>query len=474
MERAAFDALSAALAQDGIVITDRELGRGTFGLVLAAYHVRDPGTPLAVKLVHSVLREQSAHTMLAEIAMQKAASGVCEAVLPVLYEGDVAGLPPPCNAIHVIVTPAVPVTPFQHLVALATINDIRLYMFHLLLALAACQDLGIVHRDVKPRNFLYSATDGQGWLTDFGLAELESTIFSRAAKFAATAEAMQEAVDAHTGTRWPPPPERAPATPAQAAVVPAPQPADLRADLLELERHYALASLSGHDDALAERAADWARGCDGDAPGEPATGESIPGYDDPMVGRRLAPVGGRSAALWSCPAPVPIAVPVHPSIPRPRQRHHPSRGYAMAAAGSSDTTHTSHATMPGADRRSAPGGGGGGGGGGGTGAAADKGVITLRSVLSQPAPLNPAASGAAAVSGRWGGDVAGGPIATTKSAEAGTVSGTAMTAGHGPMAGVGPQPQPAPLPPALASVARLHNQAPKAGTPGEVEELGYE
>ncbi len=48
----------------------------------------------------------------------------------------------------------------------------RLYMRALLAALKDIHKRGIVHRDVKPANFLFDYETGDGVLCDFGLAEV--------------------------------------------------------------------------------------------------------------------------------------------------------------------------------------------------------------------------------------------------------------------------------------------------------------
>ena len=56
-----------------------------------------------------------------------------------------------------------------------SIADLKVYFFSLFLALESVHGADIVHRDIKPTNFLYSPSQQRGVLVDFGLAEREGT-----------------------------------------------------------------------------------------------------------------------------------------------------------------------------------------------------------------------------------------------------------------------------------------------------------
>lgn len=55
-----------------------------------------------------------------------------------------------------------------------TVADMKPYFRSLFAALAAVHEHGILHRDIKPTNFLYNPMHKHGVLVDFGLAERES------------------------------------------------------------------------------------------------------------------------------------------------------------------------------------------------------------------------------------------------------------------------------------------------------------
>uniref|UniRef100_A0A8D3A1T9 non-specific serine/threonine protein kinase n=1 Tax=Scophthalmus maximus TaxID=52904 RepID=A0A8D3A1T9_SCOMX len=52
-----------------------------------------------------------------------------------------------------------------------TFEEVRMYIYHLLKALKHIHQFGIIHRDIKPNNFLYNRNNKMYALVDFGLAQ---------------------------------------------------------------------------------------------------------------------------------------------------------------------------------------------------------------------------------------------------------------------------------------------------------------
>lgn len=66
-------------------------------------------------------------------------------------------------------------TDFRDYFRKMTIPDVQIYFRSLFTALEAVHEQGILHRDIKPTNFLYEPEKRRGVLVDFGLAEREGT-----------------------------------------------------------------------------------------------------------------------------------------------------------------------------------------------------------------------------------------------------------------------------------------------------------
>lgn len=66
-------------------------------------------------------------------------------------------------------------TDFRSYFRKMTVPDMQIYFRSLFTALAAVHEQGILHRDIKPTNFLYEPTRRRGVLVDFGLAERQGT-----------------------------------------------------------------------------------------------------------------------------------------------------------------------------------------------------------------------------------------------------------------------------------------------------------
>ncbi|XP_063078035.1 cell division cycle 7-related protein kinase isoform X2 [Engraulis encrasicolus] len=71
----------------------------------------------------------------------------------------------------IIVMPYVEHEPFVDILATLTIKEACQYIFNLLVALKHIHKYGIIHRDIKPTNFLYNRSQRKYSLVDFGLAQ---------------------------------------------------------------------------------------------------------------------------------------------------------------------------------------------------------------------------------------------------------------------------------------------------------------
>ena len=151
------------------------VGRGTFGCVYRATtcNVDADDTPLAVKFIHSAVRDR--HLWHLEMMQAQFHSADNLGVVPILHVGIVPGV----EAVYTVM-PFIPSEAPSDTIRKATLEDARAYMLGLLQGLSTCERAGLVHRDVKPRNVLWDAETRRAYLTDFGLIDLATDIRARA------------------------------------------------------------------------------------------------------------------------------------------------------------------------------------------------------------------------------------------------------------------------------------------------------
>uniref|UniRef100_H3CND0 non-specific serine/threonine protein kinase n=1 Tax=Tetraodon nigroviridis TaxID=99883 RepID=H3CND0_TETNG len=71
----------------------------------------------------------------------------------------------------VIVMPYMEHQAIVDIIGVLSFEEVRLYIYHLLKALRHIHQFGIIHRDIKPNNFLYNRRSKMYALVDFGLAQ---------------------------------------------------------------------------------------------------------------------------------------------------------------------------------------------------------------------------------------------------------------------------------------------------------------
>ena len=151
------------------------LGRGTFSVVYAGTRAGDAASEVAIRFAYGTVQPRH-HTWVPDLAqLLMCGEGWVVPLLEFLPETQ--EFPHSCL---ITIMPRINALSFRRLIAEASIVDVRRYMRSLLRSLAVCAELGIVHRDVKPKNFLWDAELGVGYLTDFGLADTSASLEERA------------------------------------------------------------------------------------------------------------------------------------------------------------------------------------------------------------------------------------------------------------------------------------------------------
>ena len=134
------------------------IGRGTFGIVMLGEMKHAPNVKCAMKYLMPTTCIY-AHSEIKALRIIGKHTNVVELITAVRHEDQV-----------VLVFPYFEHDHFTCFLKSVNLVDVKFYMLSLLSALAYIHSKGIIHRDVKPSNFLYNRQHRTGKLIDFGLA----------------------------------------------------------------------------------------------------------------------------------------------------------------------------------------------------------------------------------------------------------------------------------------------------------------
>ncbi|KAI5184633.1 cell division control protein 7 [Nematocida homosporus] len=137
----------------------RKIGEGTFSSV---FLVEDKKTcrELALKRITQTTAPSRIANELRYLLELKGERNIIELVAVVRDKNDV-----------LMAFPYIVSTDFKEILSKRSLADIKSYMRELLQGLVPVHALGIIHRDIKPGNFLYNMETKQGCLIDFGLSQ---------------------------------------------------------------------------------------------------------------------------------------------------------------------------------------------------------------------------------------------------------------------------------------------------------------
>ena len=139
-----------------------KIGSGTFGSVYAVSLKNQPNKLFAIKLIVPCYSPQRIRNEIE-----------CLSLLNNKYVISLETFVRH-NERVVLVMPFFEHDSFQEYVKVLTVDEVKVYMKSLFLALAAVHNLGIIHRDVKPSNVLFNYRTKTLKLIDFGLSHKES------------------------------------------------------------------------------------------------------------------------------------------------------------------------------------------------------------------------------------------------------------------------------------------------------------
>ena len=139
-------------------------GEGTFSTVYKAREIGKYGTGRFVA-IKAITRTSSPRRIVEELNFLKKIGGTNNVVKLIACHRSEDQI---CA-----VFPYFEPTDFKELLRHCTLQDIKSYVYNLLVAVNQVHAHRIIHRDIKPSNFLYNKEARRGVLIDFGLAQHE-------------------------------------------------------------------------------------------------------------------------------------------------------------------------------------------------------------------------------------------------------------------------------------------------------------
>ena len=144
-----------------------EIGSGTFASVYKCFSAQMERTVALKKIFWNSSPERTANEMAALISLRGAPNVV--QIIGGYRESDIVTL----------VTTYHQHQSFKSILFDMNADNIRQYMKSLLIAVRSTHEANIIHRDVKPGNFLFDIQTGEGHLCDYGLCERLETMPER-------------------------------------------------------------------------------------------------------------------------------------------------------------------------------------------------------------------------------------------------------------------------------------------------------